>query len=192
MNSETEQGTRILLGTGRPLSRDSLIALRRIVVSRSPALDWAKGQMVVAVFALVLLAACVAGVLRLALPEMGAGTRNVPGEVSETVADAQDGDEAGNRSGAAPRLRDDLFRIPVVERPVVRQEPKINPVQLLRQIELQGVIGGNNPRAMVLYKSTNETVTVSAGDDLGEFQVVEIKERSVVLKWRDEMFELSL
>ena len=45
---------------------------------------------------------------------------------------------------------------------------------------------------MVQYKRTQEAVTVSVGDDLGEFQVVEIRERSVVLKWRDELFELSL
>ena len=192
MNLETKPETRILLGSGKRFSPDTLVALRRAVTSRSPALDWAKGQLVVAAFSVLLLAAGVVGVLKLAFPGLGAGAGDPQGGPTEAVAEMQDAADGGTRPVAAPRLRDDLFRIPVVERPVVRQEPKVNPVQLLRQIELQGVIGGGSPRAMVLYKNTNETVTVSAGDDLGEFQVVEIKERSVVLKWRDETFELSL
>jgi hypothetical protein len=45
---------------------------------------------------------------------------------------------------------------------------------------------------MVRYKRTGESVVVSVGDDLGEFKVAEIRKRSVVLSWRNELFELSL
>ena len=112
------------------------------------------------------------------------------------MADAEGADGSGDLEGAGQqareKLRDDLFKIPKAQQETKPREPRTNPVELLRLIQLQGVLGGANPKAMVLYKQTKETVTVSVGDDLGEFQVVEIRERSVVLKWRNELFEISL
>ena len=89
-------------------------------------------------------------------------------------------------------LRDDLFALPHARPAAEPARPRTNPVELLEKVELQGVVGGDRPRAMIRYRTTQETVTVSVGDDLGEFEVIEIGERSVVLKWRDELFELSL
>ena len=111
-------------------------------------------------------------------------------------------EEAGVESGGMARrgtggasheqLRNDLFNVPAAKKKVVRKTPKTNPAELLARIELQGIMGGSMPRAIVMYKHNRETITVSAGEDLGEFKVMEIRERSVVLKWRDELFELSL
>jgi len=119
-----------------------------------------------------------------------------PAGPSATGGDAMDGVSAGEtttgQSAASDRLRTDLFKIPRASKPAPPPEPKTNPVELLALIELQGVLGGARPRAMIQYKRTGEAVTVSVGDDLGEFQVLEIRERSVVLKWREELFELSL
>jgi len=110
--------------------------------------------------------------------------RTLDGEAGERVVDD------GTVSGAG--LRNDLFKAPASRKAARKQEPKTNPLELLNLIELQGVMGGDRPRAMIKYKSTGETITVSVGDDLGEFEVMDILVRSVVLQWRDELFELSL
>jgi hypothetical protein len=128
--------------------------------------------------------------LTLAMPD---AEQAAPPETT-ALADAitESGATDAGRSDTGPGLRPDLFMAPRPPKPKAPPAPKTNPVELLALIELQGVLGGSRPRAMIQYKRTRETVTVSVGDDLGEFQVVEIRERSVVLKWRDELFELSL
>ncbi len=72
------------------------------------------------------------------------------------------------------------------------REPRTNPVELLEMLELKGVLGGENPRAIIVYKQTRQAHTVFVGDMLGEFEIMEIKPRSVMLKWREDTFELSL
>ena len=110
--------------------------------------------------------------------------------IAEVVVEAPE--DSAARGTAGDDLRDDLFSVPVDRPRVEREPPRTNPAELLALIELQGVIGGARPRAMVHFRQNQETVTVSAGDDLGQFEVIEIRERSVVLRWRDELFELSL
>lgn len=182
----------VRLGGGPAFSWDGFDALRRVLSSRSPVLDTAKSQLLIAAVFCVLLVLGVWGVVRLAWPSYGVA-QDQPAEV---VAEMQnDETRISGETGVKERpvrLRDDLFRAPQPKKTETRKQPQVNPAKLLEQIELQGVIGGARPRAMVMYKNSNETVTISAGDDLGEFQVIEIREGSVVLKWRDELFELSL
>lgn len=86
----------------------------------------------------------------------------------------------------------DLFGVTRPQNRAAPKGPKTNPVELLQLLELQGVLGGKNPKAIIVYKKTNDSHTLSVGDDLGEFKVKEIKDRSVILQWREELFELSL
>ena len=117
-----------------------------------------------------------------------------PGEAappprSESTTDSGD---VMRPEDSAASLRDDLFGVPRPSRTIEPKKPRTNPMELLETIELQGVMGGDRPRAMMMYRKTQETVIVSEGDGLGEFEVIEIRERGVVLKWREELFELSL
>lgn len=192
MNSEQGQITRIPLGKGRPLSSQSWATLKRAITSKSLAMDWAKGRLVTMVFSLFILIFGIGGILSLIVP----GIKGDQSTLDLVAGGAEEGtpleSSVNVSTDAKLKLRNDLFDVPKPTRKQKPKEPKTNPVELLRLIELQGVLGGSNPRAMVLYKRTKETVTVSVGDDLGEFEVVEIRERSVVLKWRNELFELSL
>ena len=163
-----------------------------MIFSKSPAMDWAKGQLVILTFSvLLLLWGCTAAVqLVLSAHDQGPGDPGLVGEDLgiESGVNIRHGAGAGGRE----QLRNDLFKVPAPKKKVERKTPKTNPAELLARIELQGVMGGSRPRAIVMYKHNRETITVSAGEDLGEFKVMEIRERSVVLKWREELFELSL
>ena len=113
--------------------------------------------------------------------------------ILEGAQSGSDGNtKVAEESHSRERLRNDLFKVLKPKKNNTKKKPKTNPVELLRLLELQGVLGGERPRAIVFYKRTKKTVTVSVGDDLGEFEVREIREKSVILKWRDELFELSL
>ena len=132
------------------------------------------------------------GIFDLVVSDPGAGLNN-QGLVLEGAESGSDGDtKVAAGANTRERLRNDLFKVLKPKKNNTKKEPKTNPVELLRLLELQGVLGGDSPRAIVFYKRTKKTVTVSVGDDLGEFGVMEIREKSVILKWRDELFELSL
>jgi hypothetical protein len=180
------------LGAGRPYTRAALADLGAAVAGRGPVTDWVRYRLLSAVLMAVVLVWCaVAAVTRVTAGDAGAPDGAVA--APETAVAAAAGEGGGARSAAARGgLRDDLFRAPQAKRKAEPTKPRTNPVELLELIELQGVLLRSNPRAMVTYKRTGESVTVSVGDDLGEFKVMEIRERSVVLKWRDELFELSL
>ena len=192
MTSKPVHRTRIRFKKGRSLSGLALVAGLRVALSNSPALDWAKGQLVILVFSILLVGLGLVGVYALAVQGEGRGMGDAPQLPEQLVSESGNNTRSGVGAGGNERLRNDLFKVPVVKKKVDRKEPKTNPVELLRRIELQGIMGGSNPRAIVQYRHNKETITVSAGDDLGEFKVVEIRERSVILKWRDELFELSL
>lgn len=89
----------------------------------------------------------------------------------------------------APLTRSTLFRSPVV-----RPQPKPSAVvpDLANELQLNGVIGGDNPQAIIFHKRTQQIHSVRVGQRFGEFEVVEIRPMRVVLKWRDETFELSI
>ena len=182
----------IQLGRGRPFSQEALGSIWQAIVSRNPATDWTKGRALIMVLTVMVVVWGFGGALTLLTTGPGEGLDRV-GLTSEGTDDGSDGQaQVAGRTQTSERLQNDLFKVPKPRRSNKKKEPKTNPVELLRLIELQGVLGGANPRAMVMYKRTKESVTVSVGDDLGEFEVMEIRERSVILKWREELFELSL
>lgn len=176
----------------RPLSAEALKTLWSLSRPTSPLAAWLRARALLMVASVAVLVWCAAAVGSLGLASLRTrpgGGRAVVGATSEALTGGRlDAGQAA--SGAA--LRPDLFAVPRAAPARAPQQPRTNPVELLGLIELQGVLGGTRPRAMVMYAKTRETVTVSVGDDLGEFKVMEIRERSVVLTWRDELFELSL
>ena len=192
MNREQGHEPIIQLGRGRPLSREALTALWQAVISKNPVTNWTKCRLLMMGFTVLVLIWGLGGILDLVVSGPGEGF-NRQGTVIEGAESGSDGDmKVAGRNQARERLRNDLFKVTKPKKNNKKKEPKTNPVELLRLLELQGVLGGERPRAIVFYKRTKKTVTVSVGDDLGEFEVTEIREKSVILKWRDELFELSL
>jgi hypothetical protein len=163
----------------------------RAVTASGPVADRARAGLLVTVLWTVVAVWTLAAAAPLVLDGRGAdGAAGSPTPGADGDIAAAPSATAGPRRG--PALRSDLFDAPAPRKAAAKVEPKTNPVELLALIELQGVLGGDAPRAMVRYKRTGEAVIVSAGDDLGEFKVAEIRKRSVVLSWRNELFELSL
>ncbi len=192
MNRKRENASIIQLGRGRPLSAEALAALGRAIISKNPATDWTKGRILTMGLSVLVLIWGLSGIFDLVVSDPGEGL-NKQGLVIEGAESGTDGDTkvaAGTKT--REQLRNDLFKVLKPKKNNKKKEPKTNPVELLRLLELQGVLGGENPRAIVFYKRTKKTATVSVGDDLGEFEVMEIREKSVILKWREELFELSL
>jgi hypothetical protein len=177
---------------GLPGPREVLAGLWLAATASGPAADWVRYRMLAMLLTVAVIAWSLGRVAFLLADDHG--TTAPADAAAHTLADA--GPDAlriaADGSPAREGLRHDLFKLPRARKPAPPPEPKTNPVELLALIELQGVLGGARPRAMIQYKRTQEAVTVSVGDDLGEFEVVEIGERSVVLKWRNELFELSL
>lgn len=174
----------------RFISKTTMAALWQAVVSKSPTYDWAKSRVLILIVTIVALIWATNGIVNLMSPVDGTYESENLTERNEVGPDGQTLNN--DQSLMVGRLRNDLFKIPKTKKENTRKTPKTNPVELLGLIELQGVLGGKTPKAIILYKRTQKTSTVSVGDDLGEFMVVEIRDRSVILKWRDELFELSL
>lgn len=180
------------MGRGRLLSRESLRTLGRAITSRGPEADWAKGRLLLMVLTLAVLIWAVGGIIELSAADPTRETDSALLVAQGLDKPRQNQEKVTGGNPADERLRNDLFKVAKPKVDNRKKEPKTNPAELLRLLELQGVLGGDNPRAIVFYKRTKETITVSEGDGLGEFEVMEIRERSVILKWREELFELSL
>lgn len=75
-------------------------------------------------------------------------------------------------------------------RPVAPPQP-LAP-QLAQQYQLQGVMGTDPPRALVLDTKTQQTHTLVAGQFLGQLEVVDVQPTRVLLRFQGETFELGL
>ncbi len=63
---------------------------------------------------------------------------------------------------------------------------------LIKDINLVGIISGDNPQAIIEDKKTQKTYYLYQGQYLGEFQIEEIKEGKVTVNYRGQKFELYL
>ncbi len=72
-----------------------------------------------------------------------------------------------------------------------RTSPAIN-ADLIKDINLVGIIWGKTPQAVIEDKKAQKTYYVSEGQFIGEFQVENIQEGKVILNYRGEKFELYL
>lgn len=62
----------------------------------------------------------------------------------------------------------------------------------IKDINLVGVILGDNPQAIIQDKKSEKTTYVSKGQFIGDYQVEEIKEGKVILNRNGQRFELSI
>lgn len=71
-------------------------------------------------------------------------------------------------------------------------EHNVTLAELSKGLQLQAIIGGNNPRAVIFNSETNQTHQVSAGQFIGDIEVRGIGTTTVELGWKDETIQLSL
>lgn len=62
----------------------------------------------------------------------------------------------------------------------------------IKDINLIGIISGENPQAIIEDKKTQKTYYVKKGESMGAFQVEEIQEGKVTLSYMSEKFDLYL
>lgn len=63
---------------------------------------------------------------------------------------------------------------------------------LIKDINLLGVISGANPQAIIEDKKSQKTYYVNKGQMIGEFQVEDIGEGKIILNYGGQKFELSI
>lgn len=110
--------------------------------------------------------------------------------VSAEIAPASESTEAPSATlDLAPLANAGMFRAPAVRR--APRQSAIVP-DLGNELQLNGVVGGDDPRAIIYHKRTQQVHSVRVGQQFGEFEVIEIHPMKVILKWRDETIELSM
>lgn len=70
--------------------------------------------------------------------------------------------------------------------------PQINPLEVLSNYSLSGVVSGQAPQAIIEDKKLRKTYFLSKGQSLGEFKIDDILEGKVILDFKGQKFELSL
>jgi type II secretory pathway component PulC len=65
-------------------------------------------------------------------------------------------------------------------------------VDLAKDINLVGIVAGENPQAIIEDRKTQKTYYVTKGQFIGELQVEEIQEGKIILNYRGQRFELYL
>lgn len=65
-------------------------------------------------------------------------------------------------------------------------------VDLMKDINLVGIISGENPQAVIEDKKNQKTYYVSKGQFIGEYQVEDIQEGKIIINYRGQRFELFL
>lgn len=65
-------------------------------------------------------------------------------------------------------------------------------LDLIKNINLVGIISGENPQAVIEDKNTQKTFYLSREQFIGEFQVKEIKEGKVILDYKGQSYELYM
>lgn len=68
----------------------------------------------------------------------------------------------------------------------------IDSEKLFGELNLIGVISGDNPQAIVEDKKTHKTYYINKGQSIGEFQAEDIQEGKVILNYNGQKFELYL
>lgn len=79
--------------------------------------------------------------------------------------------------------------------PIIQETPKpLNQVtpDLIKDINLLGILSGENPQAIIEDKKAQKTYYLNKGQFIGEFQVMDIKEGKIILNFNSQTFELNL
>lgn len=64
--------------------------------------------------------------------------------------------------------------------------------ELIKDINLVGIIAGENPQAIIEDKLAQKTYYLNKGQFIGEFQVEDIQEGKIILNFNGQRFELHL
>lgn len=73
------------------------------------------------------------------------------------------------------------------------QEPNVTVgANLIKDINLLGVISGDSPQAIIEDKKSQKTYYVTKGQMIGEFQVEDIGDGKIILNYSGQRFELSI
>lgn len=64
--------------------------------------------------------------------------------------------------------------------------------ELIKEINLVGIIAGENPQAIIEDKSAQKTYYLNKGQFIGEFQVEDIQEGKIILNFNGQRFELHI
>jgi type II secretory pathway component PulC len=64
--------------------------------------------------------------------------------------------------------------------------------ELMKEINLLGVISGANPQAVIEDKKSGKTYYVTEGQMIGDFQVEEIGYGKIILNYNGQKFELNI
>ena len=80
---------------------------------------------------------------------------------------------------------------PVLTDKVIDQK-KISREEILGNLNLLGIITGENNQAIIEDKNLKKTFFLYKGDSLGELKVYDIKSNMVILEYKGEKIELSI
>lgn len=76
------------------------------------------------------------------------------------------------------------------------EKPKIidvaNAADLIKDINLMGIISGDSPQAILMDKKTQKTYYLNKGESIQEFQLEEILEGKIILNYHGQKFDLYM
>ncbi len=64
--------------------------------------------------------------------------------------------------------------------------------QAIQDLNLLGIVSGDNPQAIIEDKKSQKTYFLKKGDFLGDFELKDIQKGKVILDLSGQQFELSL
>lgn len=85
-----------------------------------------------------------------------------------------------------------LFEAQRQPRARAASERNVTLTELSKGLQLQAIIGGDKPRAVIFNSATNQSQQVTAGQFIGEIEVKSIGTTTVELGWKGESIELSM
>jgi type II secretory pathway component PulC len=78
------------------------------------------------------------------------------------------------------------------EKPISSSSLEAESADLIKNINLVGIISGENSQAVIEDKKIQKTYYLTKGQFIGEFQIEDIREGKVILNYHGKRFELYL
>jgi len=92
-----------------------------------------------------------------------------------------------------PSLRNNSFEAYETNPPDVHiEEKKPLGTELAKDLNLLGIVKGNDDQAIIEDKQSNKTFFLYRGDSIRDFKVLDIKEKKVILDYKGEKIELEM
>lgn len=117
-----------------------------------------------------------------------------PGHGTTSQPASRTGSRQSIGPGSRPSLgRPGLFSLPTARSPV-RSGPSLRALAEAQRekLSLVGIRGGGDPVAILQDRSTGETAEARVGERVHGVEIVEIRDRSVLLSYEGETFQLPL